>query len=412
MHVFISYITEEAPVALLLKESIERKFLGLVSAFASNDVHDLTPGEQWLAKIERALKESGLLLVICSPASLTRPWINFETGCAWITGMKIIPVCHSGQRREQLPYPFSQFHALQLEDAACAKSLVHAICKCFGIKRVPTVNAAAFHKKVMKVLGAITIPEASPQIIHSPEERTKLINDDLKSLLNSPSVAGETVWTSAFLSSLAIGRRVLYPEEQQSHLSLLLEERDLLLELARKGCTIRCIISPANENHLRNEGITYAILRTERLLKFMKSRDAALRHIDWAISELGTKNLYIIGHISCFEGYSKDIQHGYGLTLRQTAREVIDANIDVYSGFFRDLAARTLARWAYGGDPKGSSERELLLTAATRCVEESLAFLREVKRGRRGGGKPPRGGRPRPPGKKPPSKKPPRRPRR
>lgn len=380
MRIFISHITEEAPIALLLKEIIERKFLSQISVFASNDVHDLTPGEKWLQKIEAALKEANLMLVICSPSSLTRPWINFEMGCAWIKGIEIIPICHSGQGKKLLPHPFSELQSLQLEDTTFVKSLLQALCKYFGISPLPHVNAAAIRDKFKKVVSTISLPEASPQIIHSPEERTKLINSDLETLLRSESIADETVWTSAFLSTLAIGRNDPYPEEQQNYLKLLLKERDLLLSLARKGCTVKCIISPANENHLRHAGVNYAIQRTQRLLKLLKSKDPALRHIDWAISELGTKNLYIIGHISCFEGYKKDTQHGYGLTLRQTARDVISANIDVYSGFFKDLAARSLAKWANQGDLKESSERELLRVAARRCLEESLAFLVEFSK--------------------------------
>ena len=68
-NVFVSHITEEAPIALELKSFIETTFLGTISVFASTDVHDLTPGSRWLDRIEKALKESTLLLIIFSPSS-------------------------------------------------------------------------------------------------------------------------------------------------------------------------------------------------------------------------------------------------------------------------------------------------------------------------------------------------------
>lgn len=379
MNIFISHITEEAPIALLLKEFIEQQFLGLKTVFASSNVHDLTPGNRWLEKIEDALKESEIMLVICSPSSLTRPWINFEAGCAWMKGMEIIPICHSGQRKDLLPHPFSELQALQLEDSNCGKLLLQALCKHFRITRVPAFDANATYEKIREAMATISVPDASPQIIHSPKERTKLIINDLETLLKGEHVENETVWTSAFLSILAIGSSDNYPEKQHDHLELLLKERELLLSLARKGCTIKCIISPANKNHIRHAGIEYAIQRTKRLLKLLKQNDIALDHIDWAVSELGTKNLYIIGNIACFEGYEKDIKHGYGLTLRQTSRDVINANIDVYRVFFKYLEAKSLAKWGRGHD-SGYNDREFLRIAAKRCLEDSLEFLLDFSR--------------------------------
>jgi TIR domain len=380
MKVFISHITEEAPIAQALKDFIEARLLGQVLAFASTDVHDLTPGDPWLQKIAKALSDSQVFLVICSPASLTRPWINFEAGGAWFKGIPVIPICHSGQRKDQLPFPFSALQALQLEDPGFGKALLHALCTHFQIPKTPEVDAARLRKKIEKATAIIAAPDASPQIIHDPRERTKLINDDLRALLKTPRVAHETVWTSAFLSTLAIGPDDPYPVEDQDYLGLLLEERELLLSLARKGCTVKCIISPANKNYIRHAGIDYAIKRTNRLIRLIGSRDLALDHIEWALSELGTKNLYIIGHLSCFEGYKKGIHQGYGLTLRQTSRDVISANIDLHSRFFRDLAARTIAQWTDKHDPE-ASERELIRIAAIRCLTASSKFLTEFSHG-------------------------------
>jgi hypothetical protein len=166
----------------------------------------------------------------------------------------------------------------------------------------------------------------------------------------------------------------------RAYLELLLKERELLIELARRGCTIKCIISPANKNYIRHAGIDYAIQRTKQLLGFLASGDRALDHIDWAVSELGTKNLYIIGNISCFEGYKKGIDQGYGLTLRQTSQDVINASVDVYSGFFSDLAASTIAKWITRDDDLRGAH-ELLHAGVVRCLHESLKFLEQFKRG-------------------------------
>lgn len=196
-------------------------------------------------------------------------------------------------------------------------------------------------------------------------------------MLKSVHVNKEEVWSSAFLSTLAIGPDDPYPLEDKDYLELLLQEKETLIQLAEKGCTIRFIISPANRNHIRQAGIDYAVMRTERLLNFLKDNHPAHQYIDWSISELGIKNLYIIGHLSVFEGYKKGTHSGYGLTLRHTARQVINAHIEVYHSYFRDLAARTLVKWP-PKTTKDLRERDLLRLATIQCLEESLRFLKDL----------------------------------
>lgn len=371
--VFLSHITEEAPVALALKKFIEESFDGQISVFASSALDDITPGQQWFREIEKALESCGVLLILCSPTSLTRPWINFEAGCGW-RRKDMIPVCHLGQSRDQLPFPFSELKGLDLDDIDSGENLVRAISKHCGISKVPHVRRGEFHSKLSRAKRSIAASDVSPRIIHSQEERTKLLNNDLQMLLRSSAFRRETVWTSAFLSAFASGPEDPYFPERETYLNLVLKEKELLLDLARNGCEIKCIISPANENYVRQVGIDRAIRRTRRLIEFLNSEDEALSHIDWVISELGTKNLYIIGHISCFEGYKTGLDPGYGLTLRQTSREVIKANIELYRGFFEDLEAGTLTKWVVESR-RYTRRRDLLRIGVIHCLEKSLKFL-------------------------------------
>ena len=84
MIIFISHITEEATLALTLKEWIESTFLGEISVFVSTGPEDITAGNQWFNTIENALDDTKVLLVLCSKESIVRPWINFEAGAGWI----------------------------------------------------------------------------------------------------------------------------------------------------------------------------------------------------------------------------------------------------------------------------------------------------------------------------------------
>ncbi|MDZ7662950.1 toll/interleukin-1 receptor domain-containing protein [Thiohalophilus sp.] len=95
MDIFISHISSEAPLAKILKEWIESTFSGGVRVFVSSDSDDIPAGSKWLDKISQALSESKILILLCSSASVIKPWINFEAGAGWAKNVPIMPVCHS-----------------------------------------------------------------------------------------------------------------------------------------------------------------------------------------------------------------------------------------------------------------------------------------------------------------------------
>jgi hypothetical protein len=351
--------------------------LDKISVFVSSDIRDLTPGNRWLTTIEEELKECTVLIVICSQSSLTRPWINFEAGCGWVKGIPLIPLCHSGQKKDQLPFPFIQYQGIQLEDENSGLLLAQTLSKYF--KSIsPHVRKGVLAKSIDKVKPNMIASEALPFIIKSTKERTKLITDDLQTLFSSEDVNKEIVWSSSFLSAFAISKDDVVTAEKQENHRLLLLENELLCNLARKGCTIKCIISPASSNFIRHVSVDYAIDRTETLVNFLTSDDVILDNIEFVIAELGSKNLYIIGNMSCFEGYKNGLDQGYGLTLKQTSTEVIKANIDVYGAYFDDLSARTISKWK-GSHIEGINRKAILRNSVISCLYESIDFLNCIK---------------------------------
>ena len=53
-----------------------------------------------------------LVIVVASPDSLSRPWVNFEAGGGWFKGLDLLAICHSGQQKSRLPPPLSDFQAI------------------------------------------------------------------------------------------------------------------------------------------------------------------------------------------------------------------------------------------------------------------------------------------------------------
>src|SRR5205809_5348152 len=118
--VFISHIHEEKEVAIALQELIYAQLggsaLGKVECFLSSDKWQWIAGEDWLKRIKRELASADVVLLILSPQSLTRHWVNLEAGAAWVTEKTIIPAIYSGLKMKDVPRPYSDFNAVDLED--------------------------------------------------------------------------------------------------------------------------------------------------------------------------------------------------------------------------------------------------------------------------------------------------------
>src|SRR3954451_18595439 len=97
--VFLSHIHEDAALAEWLKQRLERDFLEKLGVYVSSEA---PPGANWFEGIDAHLEKSEMLLALCSPASIRRPWLNFEVGAAWARGKRVIPLCHNGLAPEDL----------------------------------------------------------------------------------------------------------------------------------------------------------------------------------------------------------------------------------------------------------------------------------------------------------------------
>jgi len=156
MKILISHVTEEAPIAKVLKEWIESTFLGKCSVFVSSDTESLPAGVRWLEKVDEALGSSDVLIVICSPYSLSRPWVNFEMGCGWSRKIPIIPICHSGQTKSKLPSPISSFQALDINDPTFVESLINSLGNHLGFQKMPKLDVTAMRHELLSAIDSVS----------------------------------------------------------------------------------------------------------------------------------------------------------------------------------------------------------------------------------------------------------------
>jgi len=130
--IFVSHISEESPLAAVLKTNLSSDFLGLVEVFVSSDLESIAAGSNWLVSLEQALREATVLIALCSHASINRPWVNFEVGAAWVKSIPIVPVCHTGLKPRDLPIPYSVLQAVEASSETGLKGLYTLIARTLG----------------------------------------------------------------------------------------------------------------------------------------------------------------------------------------------------------------------------------------------------------------------------------------
>ena len=123
--IFISYIHEEERIAKAVYELL-KAVLSTKEIFMSSDKWQIFAGELWLERITKELGEAEVVVSLLSELSVTRPWVNFEAGAAWLT-KKIIPACYGGLTKSTLPKPYSSIQALDLSEAPDLYYLVTSV---------------------------------------------------------------------------------------------------------------------------------------------------------------------------------------------------------------------------------------------------------------------------------------------
>jgi hypothetical protein len=148
LNIFISHISEETAIARALKDWIESTFLGRCQVFASSDTEDLLAGSKWIDEIDQTLDSTVAFLVLCSPTSLERPRINFETGWGWIKDVPLIPICHSGLKKEDLPPRMSTFQSLEIDSGGFVSDLFSELAKHLGFAKFPRIDQEAMVREL------------------------------------------------------------------------------------------------------------------------------------------------------------------------------------------------------------------------------------------------------------------------
>ena len=165
--VFISHISDESELAQWLKATLDRDFLGGLEIFVSSDRSTIEAGRRWLDEVHDALKSADLQIVLCSGASVGRPWVNFEAGAVWLRGIPVIPACHSGLEPQALPIPLNMLQAVVLSRPEGLTKLYDSVAAAMGL-RAPSVDFAAIATQAGVIEAKSARRAQNVEIIRSP----------------------------------------------------------------------------------------------------------------------------------------------------------------------------------------------------------------------------------------------------
>jgi hypothetical protein len=326
------------------------------------EIHELVPrrGDSNQAAhsiVADVLEELETAQIVLADLTGLNPNVLYELGIAHVRCDSVVLLCQRGQA---LPF-----------DLASIRCLFYDLSTALGREELAV--------SLGRILEELRQP-GKPTIIDGSTERTQSVIADLRLLADLPDdeLRNEVIWYSGFLSSFSVGEEGGSSPTGTGYLEARLLEREWLLKLARRGCSIRCVITPPSKDNLLPDRVSYALERVRALLAFLESDEPALPHIEFVISPFLQKNFYIIGRLCFSEGFRIGLESGYPLTLRQSDPDAINSSTLLHRALFERLRDYTLMQYPPGRSSSNSHEN--LRLATIRCLQESLAFCEDELR--------------------------------
>lgn len=147
--VFMSHAAIDAPLAILLKDEIERRIPGL-SVFCATYPGDIRLGFRWSAEIQHHLQEAAALILVATSRSIERNWVWFESGVFWFD-RPIVICCLGDLQPDKLPPPLGERQAITVATAEDLKLLLTQLSGIAGVAVTDTVALDALASRLVEL---------------------------------------------------------------------------------------------------------------------------------------------------------------------------------------------------------------------------------------------------------------------
>jgi hypothetical protein len=148
MNIFISHAVANKNIARALADALEAARKDIKTFIASRS-GDIRADEDWIGGIERALKEADSYIILLTPESVLRTWVNFESGAAWFSQRQLIFVRIQALSIDDIPLPIASRQVYALDD----KEQLLAVFKTLGLLLAdPAACAAQFADQAVEAV--------------------------------------------------------------------------------------------------------------------------------------------------------------------------------------------------------------------------------------------------------------------
>jgi hypothetical protein len=167
--VFISHITQETPVAIVLQKYLRLAFGDDFRVFVSSDAKSIGGGKKWYTHIIENLRVSEVVLVLVSQESKGREWINFEAGFGEGLESLVVPIGINQLSLGQLSFPLA---GLQARSIGALGPIVDDIADRIGVTP-NAIDAKAYVEE---------LEEAEAQLIYKSLKVEPVLDKDMLSV--------------------------------------------------------------------------------------------------------------------------------------------------------------------------------------------------------------------------------------
>lgn len=119
--IFISHASVDVGIAEYLETTI-RQIMPQVEVFRTTRVGQIPSGTEWFPSIMAGLKTADKYLVLLTPWGMSRPWVSFETGAAWMSNRPLVTVVAGEMSKAKVVEPLKFLQLLSIEQKEEAKT--------------------------------------------------------------------------------------------------------------------------------------------------------------------------------------------------------------------------------------------------------------------------------------------------
>lgn len=190
--IFISHANADQEIVDLLSQVIERVSQKQVKVWFSSDLRNsggLTSSRDYFQSIIDELIKCSMTIIVISPTSITRPWVNFEAGVACkVHGDNIIGA-RIGLNEDDVPDPIKRLNSRNLNTKSNVHKLLADIHSHFNLAgydpKMADVYVEPFVKNISKF--KIASPPISKSTFSALEEVKSYFDTRMNEILEKPS---------------------------------------------------------------------------------------------------------------------------------------------------------------------------------------------------------------------------------